>query len=170
MPELLISECSLSNPLWLKKSAVGMLKSFANVSKVKRRLLNRGFSFSAKYLGGRAILWSFESTQDCEGFIKNSFFWRDLFISMEKWSAVRSFDEKPTWFNFAGVALDFWNKDFFKKLGSMFGDTVLIDDETLFRKRLNSARLLLLVPPNQTFPKVIKIVDGYRNFYVSVES
>ncbi|KAK1582444.1 hypothetical protein Q3G72_015019 [Acer saccharum] len=109
MPELLISECSLSNPLWLKKSAVGMLK-------------------------------------------------------------IRSFDEKPTWFNFAGVALDFWNKDFFKKLGSMFGDTVLIDDETLFRKRLNSARLLLLVPPNQTFPKVIKIVDGYRNFYVSVES
>ncbi|KAK1584531.1 hypothetical protein Q3G72_033789 [Acer saccharum] len=105
--KLLIADSSFSDNRWLEKSAVGVLKSFSNVAIVKRRLMNRGLSVTARYLGGKAILWSFDSAQDCEGFISNSFFWRDLFSSMEKWLVVQCFDEKPTWFNFIDVALDF---------------------------------------------------------------
>ncbi|KAK4857194.1 hypothetical protein QYF36_025541 [Acer negundo] len=137
--ELLLTDILFSDGCWLERSAVGVLKSFSNIAIVKKRLMNRGFSFTAKYLGGGAILWSFDSIQDCESFISNSFLFRDLFSSMEKWSAVRCFDKKPIWFNFIGVALDFLNEAFLKKLGSMIGVSMLVDEVLLLRKRLDMA-------------------------------
>ncbi|KAK1560460.1 hypothetical protein Q3G72_026894 [Acer saccharum] len=89
---------------------------------------------------------------------------------MEKWSVVHCFDKKPIWFNFTGVALDFWNEAFLKKLGSMIDVYVLVDEDTLLRKRLDMARILLLVSPNKVHPEKIKVVYGRRNFYVTVET
>ncbi|KAK0581163.1 hypothetical protein LWI29_010799 [Acer saccharum] len=169
--ELLITDSLLFDGCWLEKSAMGVLKSFSNIAIVKKRLINIGFSCITKYLWGGAILWSFDSIQDCEGFISNSFFFlRDLFSSMEKWSAVRYFDKRPIWFNFTGVALDFRNEAFLKKLGSMIGVFMLVDEDTLFRKRLDMARILLMVSPNKVHPKKIKVVYSRRNFYVIVET
>ncbi|KAK3220266.1 hypothetical protein Dsin_014236 [Dipteronia sinensis] len=54
--ELVITESWLSDGLWLENSAVGVMRVFSNVSRVKRRLLKRGFSSSTKFLGGKAIL------------------------------------------------------------------------------------------------------------------
>ncbi|KAK3188253.1 hypothetical protein Dsin_027814 [Dipteronia sinensis] len=170
MLKLVITGSSFSDSRWLENSAMGVMMGFTNVSRVKRRLFNRGFSFTTKYLGGRAILWSFNSSQDCEGFISNSFFWNDMFSSVQKWSGVRSFDDKPVWFNFTGVALDYWTEAFFKKLVSKLGELALVDEEMLLRKRLDSARLLLLIPPNRSLPKVIQVVDGFKHFSVSVEA
>ncbi|KAK3227619.1 hypothetical protein Dsin_007481 [Dipteronia sinensis] len=167
--ELVLTNSAVSDKQWLHYSAIGVLRSFSNVSKVRRRLLNRGFSFSAKFLGGRAILWSFESSHECEGFIRNSFFWKDMFCSMEKWSEVRSFEDKPCWFSLIGIALDYWNEKFFHKVGSKLGDLLLVDKESILRHRLDTARMLILVSPNQMVPKEIKVVDGRRFFFVSVE-
>ncbi|KAK2639940.1 hypothetical protein Ddye_027735 [Dipteronia dyeriana] len=153
--ELVVTESLVSEGLWFHNSVVGVMRSFNNITRVKKRLWNRGFSFTAKFLGGKAILWSFESIQECEGFIRNSFFWKDLFLSMEKWSVVYSFDQKPVWFNFTGIALDYWNEVFFKKLGSKFGDLALVDKGTRLRKRLDSTRLLLLVSPAKVVEKVV---------------
>ncbi|KAK2639074.1 hypothetical protein Ddye_026869 [Dipteronia dyeriana] len=147
--ELVVTESVISNGLSFQNSVVGVMRNFGNITRVKKRLWNRGFSFTTKFLGGKAILWSFESIQECEGFIRNNFFWKDLFLSMEKWSVVRSFDQKPVWFNFTGVALDYWNEVFFKtlssKFGSNFGELALVEEGTRLRKRLDLARLLLLV-------------------------
>ncbi|KAK3205846.1 hypothetical protein Dsin_019892 [Dipteronia sinensis] len=56
------------------------------------------------------------------------------------------------------------------KLGSKFGDLALVDERTLLRKRLDSARLLMLVSPNKLLPKVIKVVDSHRKFSICVET
>ncbi|KAK3199603.1 hypothetical protein Dsin_023018 [Dipteronia sinensis] len=167
--ELVITNTGVADKQWLYNSAIGVLRSFSNVSKVRRRLLSRGFSFSARFLGGRAILWSFESIHECEGFIRNSFFWKDMFCSMEKWSEVRNFEDMPCWFSLTGIALDYWNEKFFHKVGSKLGDLLLVDKESILRQRLDTARMLILVSPNQTVQKEIKVVDGSRFFSVSVE-
>ncbi|KAK3220267.1 hypothetical protein Dsin_014237 [Dipteronia sinensis] len=78
---------------------------------------------------------------------------------MEKWSAVRSFDDRPVWFHFTGIALDYWNEAFFKKPGSKIGDLVLVDEGTLLRTRVDSARLLLLISLTKALPKAIKELD-----------
>ncbi|KAK3229528.1 hypothetical protein Dsin_001409 [Dipteronia sinensis] len=46
---------------WLERCAVGVLKSFSNISKVNQRLDSIGFVYSTKYLGDKSILWIFET-------------------------------------------------------------------------------------------------------------
>ncbi|KAK2653502.1 hypothetical protein Ddye_013358 [Dipteronia dyeriana] len=123
--ELVVTESVISEGLWLQNSVVVVMRSFANITRVKKRLWNR---------------------------------------------VVRSFDQKPVWFNFKGVTLDYWNDAFFKKLGSKFGELALVEEGTSLRKRLDSARLLLLVSLAKVLPKFIKVVDGHRNFSVCIET
>ncbi|KAK3206449.1 hypothetical protein Dsin_020495 [Dipteronia sinensis] len=162
----MIKDTVVSDAMWLDKSVVGVMKKFSNFTKVTERPISRGFSFRARFLGGRAILWSFRSSHECEGFIRNRFFWEDLFSSMEKWSMVRSYNEKPYWFNILGIPLNYWNEMFFQKLGSRLGDLLMIDIETFHRRRLDRARLLISVPMNRLCPKDIKVIVGNKTFPV----
>ncbi|KAK1591497.1 hypothetical protein Q3G72_008667 [Acer saccharum] len=95
---------------WLSKSAVGTLKQFESVESVNQKLEARGFNFSSTFMGGKQIVWSFESTCDRDGFISNSFFWRDCFSSMEAWKEqVRSSSlDKIRWIDIHGVPLSCW--------------------------------------------------------------
>ncbi|KAK4856975.1 hypothetical protein QYF36_023303 [Acer negundo] len=66
----LLMGCNLSDDKWLENCAVRVLKEFSNVSKVNNRLVIRGFSCLASYLGGRFVLWSFELVYECKSFIR----------------------------------------------------------------------------------------------------
>ncbi|KAK0603661.1 hypothetical protein LWI29_007262 [Acer saccharum] len=55
---------------WLWRSAVGELKEFKNIEAVNSKLESKGFIFSSVYLGGKRIMWTFESDYDRDGFIK----------------------------------------------------------------------------------------------------
>ncbi|KAI9187277.1 hypothetical protein LWI28_026261 [Acer negundo] len=59
---------------WLSKSTVGVLKDFSNMEVVNQKIEERGFRFSSSFLGGKSIVWTFESKYDIDGFIKNAFF------------------------------------------------------------------------------------------------
>ena len=60
------------------RSAVGELKKFNNIKLVNKKLESRGFIFYSVYLGGRSIVWTFESECKRDGFIKNGFFFREI--------------------------------------------------------------------------------------------
>ncbi|KAK3220537.1 hypothetical protein Dsin_014507 [Dipteronia sinensis] len=139
LTEFMIKDTVVSDARWLEKTVVGVMKKFANFTKVTERLISRGFSFTARFLGSRAILWSF------------------------------SYNEKPYWFNISRIPLNYWNEMFFQKLGSKLGDLLMIDNETFLRKRLDRARLLISVPMNQLCPKDIKVTVGNRTFPVMME-
>ena len=100
---------------WLDRCAIWVLKKFSSVSKVNERLIDRGYCFTSRYMGGKAILWCFESVEDGEGFINKSFFWNDTFASMDFWSKPIESQGSPVWVKFAGVPLYLWNETFFKK-------------------------------------------------------
>ena len=59
---------------WLSRSAMGVLKYFGSVDPVNKKLEDRGFLFSTSFMGGKSIVWTFESSYERDGFVKNSFF------------------------------------------------------------------------------------------------
>ena len=59
---------------WLRRCAVGVLKTFSKVDSVNDRLESRGFKFTSHFVGTKSVLWCFESEIDKEGFINNRFF------------------------------------------------------------------------------------------------
>ena len=58
---------------WIERCEVGILKDFSSIQSVNKRLCNRDFSFSSRYLGDKSIVWEFESEIERDGFIKNRF-------------------------------------------------------------------------------------------------
>ncbi|KAK0601695.1 hypothetical protein LWI29_026571 [Acer saccharum] len=56
---------------WLSRSAVGVLKFFGSVEVVNKMLDDRGFVFSSTFLGGKNIVWTFQTQCERDGFINN---------------------------------------------------------------------------------------------------
>ncbi|KAK1565721.1 hypothetical protein Q3G72_033291 [Acer saccharum] len=52
---------------WLRRCAVGVLKTFSKVDSVNDRLESRGFKFTSHFVGTKSVLWCFESEIDKEG-------------------------------------------------------------------------------------------------------
>ncbi|KAK1582334.1 hypothetical protein Q3G72_014056 [Acer saccharum] len=153
---------------WLRKCAVGVLNRFSSISRVNNHLEERDFAFSSTFLGGRRILWQFESEVECEGLIRNSFFWTDCFRSMEKWSDMLKYDVRTVWVDLWGIPLSCWNKEFFYSLGRSLGDPLLLDEDTLRRRRLDRGRMLVALPLDKTVPNKIKSMINGEVVYVAL--
>ncbi|KAK3199334.1 hypothetical protein Dsin_022749 [Dipteronia sinensis] len=154
---------------WLSKCAVGVLNQFSSISSVNERLDVRDFRFSSIYLGGRRILWCFETKSECEGFIRNSFFWKDCFLSMERWSDSFINNVRVAWVNCWGVPLSSWCSAFFTRMGRSFGDPIHIEDDTILRRRMDRGRILMLLPIDQVGPSKIQVVINRVIYEVKLE-
>lgn len=124
-----------NNVSWLSKCAVGTLKRIDKVFRTNQRLVSRGYVFKASYLGEKFILWRFDSESACKSFINNRPLWEDNFSVMEEWSSKVVVEARPMWVNFLGVPMSYWNSEFFFQIGSKIGDPLLIDDETILKKK-----------------------------------
>ncbi|KAK4844424.1 hypothetical protein QYF36_020122 [Acer negundo] len=129
----------------------------------------RGFHFQSSYIGGKFILWRFQSAYDCDGFINNKFFWANSYMSMSKWSSRKISKLHPEWISLGGVLLNVWNEYVFKQIGGMLREVLLIDDEDSKRVRLDRVRMLVCLPYGCSLPQKIIVYDGNKTFDVFVE-
>ncbi|KAK3200244.1 hypothetical protein Dsin_023659 [Dipteronia sinensis] len=120
-------------------------------------------------MGGRSILWNFESALDRDRFVRNRFFWDDSFVSMKNWSDSLQNFSSPVWINVSGVPLRLWNVNFFHKIGNLLGELLFIEKDTLLRKRLDRARLLIALPGNRRCPQCIRVAKGRSSWPISIE-
>ncbi|KAK1561161.1 hypothetical protein Q3G72_035079 [Acer saccharum] len=160
---------SVENEEWLMRSAVGELKVFNNIELVNKKLESRGFIFSSVYLGGKRILWTFESVCERDGFIRNGIFWRECFSSMSCWKYSPREFSRLKWMDVYGVPIDCWCYDFFRNLGEQVGETVWVDEDTSTRARLDKGRILISAPVDIKIPTEIKVKGNQRVFSVRLE-
>ena len=65
-----------------------------------------------------------------------------------------------------GVPLKFWNEAFFRKVGRQLGETVMVEEETLLKKRFDRGRILVLIPLKRSWPDMIKVSVGSGFFNI----
>ncbi|KAK1557825.1 hypothetical protein Q3G72_032656 [Acer saccharum] len=92
-------------------------RSFADVVKASKR----SFVFIF-LLGDMKVLWMFETEQECSSFIRNRFYWDDVFTTVEKWDFSDIAKSRLAWVNVLGVPLNCWNEAFFFKLGEIIAN------------------------------------------------
>ncbi|KAK0597186.1 hypothetical protein LWI29_022715 [Acer saccharum] len=73
-----------------------------------------------------------------------------------------------SWAEFRGIPLHCWCEEFFKRLGWAVGEPLLVDEETLKRKKLDYGKILVLIPYGQSCPDGIKVISGSSSFSVAV--
>ncbi|KAI9160196.1 hypothetical protein LWI28_005955 [Acer negundo] len=66
--------------------------------------------------------------------------------------------------NAFGVPLCHWNSEFFFKIGKEVGEPLMIDDDTLFKRRLHKGRLLVLMSYDISLPKFVSF-NGRRGMF-----
>ncbi|KAK4851765.1 hypothetical protein QYF36_018248 [Acer negundo] len=88
---------------------------------------------------------------------------------MEKWSEKWENQIIPIWINVTGLPLRLWNISFFQKLGSLFGELLFIESDILQRRRLDRARLLVLIPKGGECPTSVKIGEGRESFPIQMK-
>ncbi|KAK1548837.1 hypothetical protein Q3G72_023053 [Acer saccharum] len=76
---------------------------------------------------------------------------------------------KLSWINAVGIPMSCWEEAFFLKLGSLFGEMLWIDKETLTRKRLDQAKFLALIPHDWHNSFSTKIIMEESSFEVKIE-
>ncbi|KAK1558280.1 hypothetical protein Q3G72_000670 [Acer saccharum] len=148
---------------WFSRSAVRVLKEFLSIESVNQKL---GFPFTSAYMKGKSIDWTFESNCDRDGFIRNSFFWKDVFLSMSKCGGVVAPRKSLKWIDVFGVLLCCWGRDFFKKIVGKIGDMLWVEENTELKERLDNGRLLVLVPPQTRINCEIMVKVEGRSFPV----
>ncbi|KAK1584169.1 hypothetical protein Q3G72_030471 [Acer saccharum] len=153
---------------WLQFCAVGVLKSFTDVSSVFNGLRDMKIQSSSSYLGDKSILWSFLSIKDRYFFIRSRWLWKDLFSSVGVWLDAITPQSRLAWVEFRGIPLHAWCNKFFMRLGWAIGEPVLIEDETLQRDKLSRGKVLILIPYSHRCPAIIKVVAGKCSFNISV--
>jgi hypothetical protein len=153
---------------WLEFSVVRVLKSFSDISKVIKDMLNRKIYFNFYYLGDKNVLWTFRSKKYMDEFTRNKTVWRDFFSSVGGWSAAITPQSRLSWVEFRGIPLDCWCEDFFKRLGWAIGEPLMIEKDTLDRSNLVSGRVLVLIPYNHKCPQVVKVDTRRSSFLVSI--
>ncbi|KAK0577545.1 hypothetical protein LWI29_034786 [Acer saccharum] len=87
---------------------------------------------------------------------------------MLKWSDKFVLQSKLAWINVRGIPLQCWDEVLFKRLGRLLGEPVLVEEDTLRKKRLDRGRLLVLLPVDRSCPDKIEVEVGNWSFIVKV--
>ncbi|KAK3190338.1 hypothetical protein Dsin_029899 [Dipteronia sinensis] len=121
----------LNDKSWLKFCAVGVLKSFSDVSPVFCGLRERKIQASMRYFGDKNTLLLLNSINDREIFISNRLLWKGYFSSVGIWSDTITPQTRLPCVEFRGFPLNVWCEEFFIRLGE---DLVLVSEEWISRR------------------------------------
>ena len=153
---------------WLSRCAVGVLRKCVNISSVNRRLNNRGIGFSSMYLSDKSILWCFDFGVERDRFLRNSFIWEDYFISMSMWSDSLFSNVKLAWIKVLGAPLSCWDQTFFMNIGGLIGEPLLAEEDTVFRRRVDRGKVLVLIPKDGPSSWKVNVKIGNVSFMVKM--
>ncbi|KAK1582530.1 hypothetical protein Q3G72_015984 [Acer saccharum] len=155
---------------WLSRSVVGVLKNFNSIKGVNQKLDDRGFLYTSTFMGGKNIVWTFQSQCERDSFINNRFLWEQCFFSMKEWKEQSQVQElkKISWVEVYGVPLKCWCRDFFLKIGEHVGEVLWIDRATEHRWRLDVGKLLVSKPLGHVQPCEVVAKDGRRSTTVKL--
>ncbi|KAK3199059.1 hypothetical protein Dsin_022474 [Dipteronia sinensis] len=153
---------------WLNVCVVGVLKSFNDITPVLWGLRERRINASFVYIGDKNILCKFTSISDRDTFIRSRMVWKEYFSSVGVWTEAITPQSQLSWIEFRGIPLQCWCDEFFRSLGWMVGEPLMVVEETANRTKLDCGRVLVLIPTGQNCPGFIKVVTGKSSFTIKV--
>ncbi|CAL0299917.1 unnamed protein product [Lupinus luteus] len=161
----LVFQTSEECPLWLRYSYFGILSDQVDCTILKEKLHLDGFySIHVFSLGGRSVLLRAEEEGEIESLLRDEKEWFSThFSSIHRWKPTDVAQDRFLWIRCYGIPLHAWEEDFFKKLGSLFGKFIGIDDRTRYKRSLEFCRLLISTNSRALVDKKLQIqINGLR--------
>lgn len=116
---------------WMHRSAVAVMNRVVSLRTLKGSF-DKEYELDVQFrsMGGRSVLITFPSSGVRNAFIKNP--WMDRwFIRVKPWQGEPASIERFVWLSCYGMPLSSWNADSFKSIGEIWGNCIMMDNETL---------------------------------------
>ncbi|KAK1589148.1 hypothetical protein Q3G72_030951 [Acer saccharum] len=88
---------------------------------------------------------------------------------MKNWSENPISNRRLAWIDCMGIPLCYWSSEFFVKLGWLIGEPLLVDEDTISRKRLDKGRILILLQQQEMVSSLVNVDVGNGSFAVTVK-
>ncbi|KAI9195461.1 hypothetical protein LWI28_015022 [Acer negundo] len=75
---------------------------------------------------------------------------------------------RMAWISCVGVPLRCWTEEFFRKIGWIIGEPLLVEEDTKMRYRLDRGRILVLIPHGSVCPCNIRVLGAKNSFEIKV--
>ncbi|CAL5381885.1 unnamed protein product [Camellia sinensis] len=129
---------------WLYSSAVGKMRVGYSIEDLRLEIQNRGMKEpTVREGGGRMVYITFNSEDDMKTKVQEMsewiYDWCEMFTSWEK--GMRMDNERLVWLNCYGVPHSLWNSKTYQKLGELWGELVVLDENITNMVSLNCGRI-----------------------------
>ncbi|KAH7833255.1 hypothetical protein Vadar_004538 [Vaccinium darrowii] len=153
---------------WLTRSAVAKLKAFTTPEVVQKAFSNLKFhEVRVKSLGGMNLIVTFQSKEDRISAIQNPLM-ANWFSYFKPWNGEVAGLSRLIRLKSQGMPLSAWNALTFKNIGSLWGEVISLDDDTVKEKSYEVGSLVIVTECDHKIDDWINITVRGRNQKVRV--
>lgn len=157
---------------WLRRTVIAKLKPYRSMIYVQDHLRNLGYvDIEVKHMGGNKVIMTCKSIEERDALWgEGKFAWlKECFQDIQKWEENMTIsNSRLVWLNFYGVPLHLWNMDTFMKLGSIWGDVILISEETVKGLSYAVGKVLISTDVMEIINQIVELENNKKSFQVRV--
>ncbi|WJX17882.1 hypothetical protein P8452_07743 [Trifolium repens] len=130
---------------WARKGLIGLVKHVDEVPLLQQKILDIGIT-TVKIIpmGGRKVFLQPVEDEDLSELIKDAEeFFNHWFVKIKEWSPKEVSSDRAIWIRLYGVPVHAWRENFFKKMLELTGEVIVMDDDTINKRRFDYARVLI---------------------------
>ncbi|KAK1564581.1 hypothetical protein Q3G72_006204 [Acer saccharum] len=88
---------------------------------------------------------------------------------MAEWKESLTSESRLRWVDAVGVPLSCWSKEFFMHIGGKVGESMMVEEDTVKRTRVDRGRILVWAAVDKKIMEVIQVRVGRRFFPIRLE-
>ncbi|GKV16349.1 hypothetical protein SLEP1_g27004 [Rubroshorea leprosula] len=158
----MMGKCWTPRKIHKEKKEMSEMGELQALDELKDKILIEGFfSINIVLMGGNLVLIYIEDDGEVTNFLKEGGEWM---ANVRPWGIKDVTQKRFTWIRCHGVPLNIWNEENFIKIGSVCGRVVLVDHNTLSKKRMDVGRILISRTSIENIVKILKIKVGNEFF------
>ncbi|CAL5358449.1 unnamed protein product [Camellia sinensis] len=145
---------------WLYESVIARLRPQCSEEDFRKELTKReGGNIKVTAAGGRDLVISFQSAQEMKdkliiisGWIKE---WCESVNEWKKGMVIEQ--ERCVWLSCYGVPINLWNSKTFSNIGTIWGEVIEFDDDTLSMNNLQRGRIRIATTHMESINKTVHL-------------
>lgn len=153
---------------WLTRSVVVRLFNLSATELVRKAFTDFNFNdVLVRHLGGLDMIITFQSKEDRVLALNNSDV-TSWFKSIRPWNGEVAGKSRLVWLKCRGMPLTAWSIQTFRRIGEIWGDFIILDEETMKEESFDVGRLLIATDRAQRIDECINISVRGKNHRVNV--
>ncbi|KAH7857944.1 hypothetical protein Vadar_018185 [Vaccinium darrowii] len=153
---------------WLTRSIVVRLFNLSATELVQKAFTDLNFNdVLVRHLGGLDMIITFQSKDDRVLALNNSAV-TSWFKSIKPWNGEVAGKSRLVWLKCRGIPLTAWGTQTFRRIGEIWGDFIILDEETMKEESFDVGRLLIAADRAQRIDECINISIRGKNHRVNV--